>query len=175
MKDQDYGRKLKDSSKKSLQNTHCSKMLPICDLEDLQPLSKISGRSGMTVNGILYQLAELAPFTDERGYGLLPTLKTTQQGSTSKGYGDNLTEALCKRLGIPCKKYPNPSKTGLYPTLTTFDSGAPLPPRKKNKSGGQKDPLVSVMCSSKDFRLNPLFAERYMGYPDHWTQIEDKE
>ena len=52
------------------------------------------------------------------------------------------------------------------PTPTTFDSGQALPPRKKNNSGGQKPPLVSVIGG----RLNPQFVEWLMGYPEDYTK-----
>lgn len=57
---------------------------------------------------------------------------------------------------------------GSLPTPTTFDSGSPLPPRKKNKSGGQKPPLVSVIGG----KLNPSFVEWMMGLPQGWTDPE---
>lgn len=57
------------------------------------------------------------------------------------------------------------------PTPTTFDSGHPLPPRKKNLSGGQKPPLVSVIGG----KLNPHFVEWMMGYPQDWTKVGLKE
>lgn len=43
----------------------------------------------------------------------------------------------------------------ILPTPTTLDSGSPLPPRKKNPSGGQKPHLVSVIGG----KLNPQFVE----------------
>lgn len=59
-------------------------------------------------------------------------------------------------------------------TPTTFDSGNPLPPRKKYPGGGQKEPLVSVIGG----KLNPQFVEWMMGFPMNWTlpsEYENKE
>ncbi len=55
-----------------------------------------------------------------------------------------------------------------WPTPTTFDAGNPLPPRKKNKSGGQKPPLVSVVGG----QLNPTWVEWLMGWPLEWTDLK---
>lgn len=63
------------------------------------------------------------------------------------------------------------SESGSWPTPTCRDCGLPLPPRKKNPSGGQKPPLVSVVNG----RLNPLFVEYLMGYPLGWSDIEGRE
>lgn len=57
------------------------------------------------------------------------------------------------------------------PTPTTFDSGSPLPPRKKNDSGGQKPPLVSVVGG----KLNPQFVEWMMYYPQDYTLPKEYE
>lgn len=57
------------------------------------------------------------------------------------------------------------------PTPTVRDSGRPLPPRKKNKSGGQQPPLVSVIGG----RINPRFVERMMGFPANWNNLEESK
>jgi len=123
----------------------------------------------MIANGILYQLAPLAPRTLENASGSLPTQTAQEPSSTTHGYGDSLTEGVFKRVGIPTKKYPN------LPTPTSFDCGAPLPQRKKHSGGGQKPPLNSMMCSDKSYRLNPQFVEVMMGFPQDWTEVENKE
>ncbi len=142
--DQVYGKNLRGLSKKLSHDMPLLKMLPICATSVLTRLSKICGRSGMHVNGILYQLAPLVPVTSEREFGLLHTLKA--QGG----------------------------KPRTLPTPTCRDSGGPLPPRKHHSGGGQKPPLVSVMCSEKSMRLNPLFVEAMMGYPKDWTNVEEE-
>lgn len=67
---------------------------------------------------------------------------------------------------------------GLLPTLTVMDSAEkPMPPRKKTTKesgkviGGQKPPLISVIGG----KINPEWAEQFMGFPVGWTNIESKE
>lgn len=141
-KEVDCGLNINDSSKKSNLVTSLSKTWRTCEVEDLAPSCKISGRSGMMRNGTLSQLDPLVPFISAKG----------------SGYWLIQGEAIES-----------------LPTPTTFDSGAPLPPRKKNNSGGQKPPLVSVMCSDRSVRLSPQFVEAMMGFPLGWTDLEDKE
>lgn len=180
-----------------------SKMLPICEVKDLQPSSKIYGRSGTMQNGILYQLAPLVRPTSVKGSGLLPTPKTTDAtgGIARKPNKDGIPHDVAKgnlRIapeaiaqghwtlptptardwkdnGSPAEfKRNTPTRTAQLlslPTPTTFDSGSPLPPRKPNKSGGQKPPLVSVIGK----KLNPSFVEWMMGYPDGWSDTESSE
>lgn len=58
------------------------------------------------------------------------------------------------------------------PTPTTMDSGPPLPPRKKNPSGGQAPPLNSVIGG----RLCPRLVEYMMGLPQDYTKsLEELE
>ena len=76
-------------------------------LEDLESFSETWPRQGITVNGVAYQRRLLKePVTREIAGGLLPTIKASEPGSTSHGYGDSLKEGICKQIGIPTKKYP---------------------------------------------------------------------
>ena len=207
-----YGKNLLGLSKKLDRDGLSLKMLPICETKDLTKLYKIYGRSGMHVNGILYQLAPLVPVISEKDCGLLPTPTKTdpnrayhyKPGTKEKVYS---LEGLAKNgsIDLPTpqatdswntrdsrkrfnrtgtkdyneKKANNPVCQDLYTALTKFtlptptcrDSGSPLPPRKKNKTGGQKPPLVSVIGG----KLNPTFVEWMMGYPKNWTLIEKNE
>ena len=156
---------------KSDQNMSLSKTWRTCELSDLQESSKIYSRSGTMRNGTLYQLAPLVRHIDGKEFGLLPTPCARDYKDTGNpeklanhAWKGRLVPVLCDRL-----------RKGLPPTPTTFDSGPPLPPRKKNKSGGQKPPLVSEVCSDKYFRLNPQFVEAMMGFPVGWTDLEDNK
>lgn len=172
VKDQDFGQNIKGLFKKLNHDTQLSKMLPICAVKDLSRSCKIYGRSGTMRNGILYQLAELVPYTVENVYGLLPT--PCARDYKDQGRTEMLAKFAHKRKLVPVIAE-RLLKGELFPTPTTFDAGGPLPPRKKNKSGGQKPPLVSVICSDKSFRLNPQFVEAMMGFPKDWTMVGDKE
>ena len=145
--DQDYGKNLRGLSKKLSHDMPLLKMLPICAISGLTKLSRISGRSGMLANGILYQLAPLVPAILGRESGLLPIPTAQTYGSSQDG------------------------AAGRLPTPTCRDSGNPLPPRKSHPGGGQKPPLVSVIGG----KLNPQFVEWMMGYPEDWTKVEKSE
>ena len=60
---------------------------------------------------------------------------------------------------------------GFLPTLCARDSAdKPMPPRKKNPSGGQKPPLLSVVGE----KLNPEWCEKFMHFPLGHTKVIDK-
>lgn len=107
------------------------------------------------------------PGTKEKVYRL--------SGLAEKGLLPTPTARDWKDCGAPSEfKRNTPPLTAhllSLPTPTTFDSGNPMPPRKKNPSGGQKPPLVSVIGG----KLNPEFVEYLMGYPLGWSEIEKPE
>jgi hypothetical protein len=137
----------------------------------LQPSSKILAKSGMMRNGKLYQHETLVPAISGKESGSLPTpnARDHKDGFSSRekveAWAANKTVEVLTTVCV--KKHP----VHTLPTPTTFDSGQPLPPRKKNPSGGQKPPLVSVIGG----KLNPQFVEWMMGYPEDWTKVELKE
>lgn len=164
--DRDYGNTTNDLSEKYNQVMSLSKMWQTCGVTALSESCKIYGKSGMMRNGILYRLETSVRVTCENGYGLLPTPTATQYGNNQGGANG--------RSGKVRHSLETMAKIGAlnFPTPTTFDSGNPLPPRKKNSSGGQKPPLVSVIGG----KLNPQFVEWLMGYPqDHTKTIENNE
>ena len=58
------------------------------------------------------------------------------------------------------------------PTVTAFDClTRPLPSRKRNKSGGQKPGLVSVVNGP----VNPNLAEYILDIPKDLTKLNDKK
>ena len=120
-------------------------------------------KSGMTRSGVLYQQPEWVRPTDASELSSWPTpiassgmsedISTVRKRlDKGKPYKGRLIEAVAK-----------------WPTPTTIDAGNPLPPRKKNRSGGQKPPLVSVVGG----KLNPEWVEWLMGFPPGWTDLED--
>ena len=168
--DQAFGLSTKELYRKLSLNGSLSKMYEICSVTDLLPSSKILAKSGMLLNGKLFQRGPLVPVTFGRESGLLPTPTSAQYGTSQNGQRPDGT------------KYNNPGKPSLetmarngtltLPTPTTFDSGPPLPPRKKNPSGGQSPPLNTVIGG----RLCPRLVEFMMGLPTDYTSvIESKE
>ena len=114
-------------------------------LEDLESFSETWPRQGITVNGVAYQRRMLEPVTRETGFGLLPTVRASEPGSTSHGYGDNLKEGICKQMCIPTKKYPLHGETHLTSSKEIGENGV----------------------------LNPSFVELLMGFPLGWTELKD--
>jgi hypothetical protein len=75
-------------------------------------------------------------------------------------------------LQAPTVPFTAASESGSLPTVTVFDSAKkPLPPRKKNPSGGQKPGLISVIGDA----LNPDFTEWMMGIPINWSNVDEKD
>lgn len=159
--DQVFGFNTSALLRKLSQSMSLSKMLRICSIKDLLPSSKICMNWGMMQNGELYQLDPLVPTISEKDFGSLPT-------PTAMNYGSNQGGAQ-GRIGKIRYSLESMAKMNLLPTPTTFDSGSPLPPRKKNPTGGQKPPLVSVVGG----RLNPEFVEFMMGLPLGWTNVQE--
>ena len=151
-------------------------------LEDLESFSETWPRQGITVNGVAYQRRMLEPVTRETGFGLLPTVRASEPGSTSHGYGDNLKEGICKQIGIPTKKYP------LLPTPRAA-KGMEMRLSKNMAKLEHKKYLETEMAarihihgethltSSKEIGengvLNPSFVEILMGFPLGWTELKD--
>ena len=146
-------------------------------------------RSGMTVNGIAYQLPPLAQNTGEIGFGYWPTITAT---------GNQLAPAMQERYANPI--YPTPtSKEGGYnrspnsdkkrPTLSTMARKNlwPTPQARDWKNVGSKESQLKQMEkrnspslaltlqteSQTTGQLSPLWVEWLMGYPIGWTGLED--
>ena len=151
-------------------------------LTDLESFSETWPRQGITVNGVAYQRRILEPATREIVGGLLPTIKASEPGSTSHGYGDNLKEGICKQIGIPTKKYP------LLPTPRAA-KGMEMRLSKNMAKLEHKKYLETEMAArihthgethltnSKEIGengvLNPSFVELLMGFPLGWTELKD--
>ena len=204
LQEADFGSNTKDSSEKSNLVMSLSKTWQTCEVMDLSPSCKISGRSGTMQNGTLFQLETSVLAISEKESGLLPTptLSDAQQRlnltsqlkrkspdlvveiqlralknegiislptPTARDWKDQMSPAAAaaqieKRNSPTLGLLASAGRLNL-PTPTTFDSGNPMPPRKKNPSGGQKPPLVSVIGG----KLNPNFVEWLMMYPPSYT------
>lgn len=114
----DYGKSMQGLSKKLSHDTQSSKMLRICEVEDLQRSCKIYGRSGMTVNGTLYLLPPLVHFTKGREFGSLPTPTASEHKYRLKG---NSQQSKC--LEAKARKG-ELSQMELLPTPTASSYGS---------------------------------------------------
>ena len=136
-------------------------------LEDLESFLETWPRQGITVNGVAYQHRMLEPVTRETGFGLLPTIRASEPGSTNHGYGDSLKEGICKQIGIPTKKYP------LLPTPMARDWKGRSGQGFQDRSGGKPRQLPDALTQTgQSMHLNPSFVEEMMGYPIGYTDLK---
>lgn len=121
-------------------------------------------RNGRMINGVITASESIVPYRPRNSNSdfVLPTPTASQYGSNQGGASG--------RTGKVRHSLDSLAKIGrlTLPTPTTFDaSSRPLPPRKKNPSGGQKPGLLSVIGG----KLNPQFVEWMMQYPTDWTKV----
>jgi len=157
--------------------------------EDSESSFRDLPKSGIMLNGKIFRQQKWEHGIKEKESGLLPTIKAQEPGSTSHGYGDSLREAICKKEGIPTKKYPTPTVNGNYNKkgaskksgdgLETFVKKYPTPTARDCMSRGQGEgkrnfpALNHVATNGQGGNLNPLFVEWLMGYPEKWTELKD--
>ena len=97
----DSGMNLQDSLKKSNRSGRSLKMLPPLEIKDLHWSYKISGRSAIMQNGILYQLVPLVPFIEGKEFLSLPTPTARDYKDTARKWEDLAKYAHKYRLA-PC-------------------------------------------------------------------------
>jgi len=122
-------------------------------------------RSGMTVNGIAYQLPTLALLTAGIESGSLPTPSATPYGSNQGG--------SMGRTGPVRHSLNSMAKHNLWPTPTSRDwkDGS-----AKSCANVPENGLLGRVATrgTETGSLNPQFVEWLMGYPQNWTVIEDE-
>ena len=75
---------------------------------DFGKYSEALPRSGIMLNGKIYEQRTWVHRTGGKGYGLLPTPLATRS-EMSHGYGDSLDERVKLQAGIPTRKSPTPT------------------------------------------------------------------
>ena len=140
-----------------------------CFIEGLMKFSEIWPRSGMTQNGIAFQLPTLAPLTDATEYGLWPT--PTANGSNQCSVQAGLKEA--ERL------HPQGRWTLWSQVAAEVVHGSrmwPTPdasPHKYRLTGNsQQSKSLNGIHGGK---LNPTWVEWLMGFPLEWTDLKPSE
>ena len=108
--DQDYGQNSFVSFANFDQPTRSWKTSQLCLVEGLEKYSQTWPRSGMTQNGIAYQLQPLVPLTGVIAYGLLPTPRAND--AEKRGNID---------INNPRNGFPAAVKRALLPTPTASD------------------------------------------------------
>jgi len=129
-------------------------------LEDLNESLATLPRSGMTRNGLLWELPTLEPITNGTESGLLPT--PTMQGLNG---GSNSRKALKKRL------LPTPDASQRGPTKN-YD------PQAKSQSGRTLQSYAAKFSNMEypiTGQLNPTWVEWLMGWPLGWTDLKPLE
>lgn len=138
-----------------------------CSLDGECPVfSETWPRSGMTRNGIAYQLPPLVPLTSETACGLLPTPVTVDSGAF---FNRSASAGAKKRPTLGAM-----AKHGLWPTPTTVsgnNSG-----RLDEWGGARSRRMTSHLPKNeRTGPLNPTFPEWLMGYPIGYTDCGDLE
>ena len=129
-------------------------------------------RSGMTVDGIAYQLPPSAHRTSviefssslhqgPNSHGLWPTA-TTQDHATRYAQGG-------MPLGMAARLFPTPTTSGPGGT------GHRNKLKKMRDQGMISDDEFRGMTGGNGGRLNPQWVEWLMGFPRGWTELEDLE
>ena len=150
-------------------------------------------RSGMTVNGIAYQLPVLALRTYVTGSGLLPTPSAVDYGTNKGGSNPDGPERPSLQTMARQNRWPTPTSTdgrrsaespeaiearGANQGVTLNDAVAQLvttPDANCWKGGNRRrqltDPVYGITPDGG--QLNPTWVEWLMGYPEGWTDLED--
>ena len=141
--------------------------------QDSEPYKASWPRSGMTVDGIAYQLPPSAHRTSviefssllhqgPNSHGLWPTA-TTQDHATRYAQGG-------MPLGMPARLFPTPT----YGKLAG-GSGARDKLKQMRDQGQISDDEFRGMTAGNGGRLNPQWVEWLMGFPQGWSDLEDSE
>ena len=163
------GRIPSESLAKYNHNTHSWRMSQISLLTNtLDEYSLTWPKSGMIVNGILYQQPLLEQGTYGKGSGYWPT-PMAQEGSG--GQVMKLTDAVELSMGINPKHY-KPTireRTKYFPTPTTRDwkDNAKSPAELKRNS--------TTLAMRAGGQLNPNWVEWLMGWPLGWSALQPLE
>jgi hypothetical protein len=178
----DSGRKWRGWLMKFDLNSSTWKTAQCSFLEDSTECSVTLPRSGMTRDGLLWELPMLERPTSVTGFGLWPT-PTTQDNIQIKGKGKRGTT-----LGGAVRMWPTPTfqdaeqagspkkrsltlhrATQLYPTpgFNDFKSGT-------GYEHGDKKPTPQLRHLSGGL-LNPTWVEWLMGWPLGWTELNPLE
>jgi len=139
---------------------------------------------GTRLNYLIFQLAVRGHGIKESGFGLLPTLT-----KSDSHWGGVITEKIIKQVyltknnTVRKKAKKGSSNMGLtrtlklLPTLTTRDYKTPHGKNSETFKARQNHPrgvnlVEQLQRDGYKGKLNPNWAEWYMGYPQNWTKIE---
>ena len=193
------GKRCYDSPEMYTQRGLLRKMYQPCDLKGLPWSYKISARSGMWENFIVYPLVPVAALRIKgTESGSWPTPRASNPGSRPNGKGGKvLAEEVLIAEGLRKR-----GEKLMWPTPTTSPSrpneGNVCLLRKKVEAGELSAEIASVMLNGKSVfsaqgrlmekgsnhsarvsptsgTLNPRWVEWLQGYPDGWTDLSSLE
>lgn len=148
--------------------------------EDCQQSLEALPKSGMTVNGRLYQLhnAERPTCeTDGLESRILPTPTASDSGPAAI-LNEN-TNIVFTSKGTPRKVSNNGvnGSLGLARTVMLLPTPSANEHKYRLKGNSQASRCLEAQArrTGKDFQLNPLFVEEMMGFPIGWTDLKHSE
>ena len=169
-------------------DTHCWRTLQATLVSDSDLFCQTWPRSGMTQDGIAYQLPPSAPRTFAIAYSLSQHAKTWHTPTKTANQDAPSMEAK-QKIG--------PNSDGLWPTPTTGDhatryaqGGMPLGMAariwptpvasdwKRQQVANNRPNSISGAVwreEGRPGRLNPTWVEWLMGFPEGWTDLEASE
>lgn len=132
-------------------------------------------RSGMTVNGIAYQLPPLVPLTAGTGFGLFATPQAHEGGAVNPENPDFSWEGTYWRRADGTKKQTRlTDQVKMWPTPTQrdFKSDRSSPEWRESRMAETRGKTLPFVVGGT---LNPMWVEWLMGYPIGWTDLGDSE
>ena len=134
---------------------------PVGDCESLEKLP----RWGMIVDGVLFPLQALEPFTDERDGSYWPTPQARAQT-------DTMSE---RRRHSPCLE-----TCVMIATPTASQASKPIREPSRSRKNGEhgediQDSIGRLNPEMIGKKLSVQFVEYLMGYPDKWTDLRPLE
>jgi len=159
-------------------DTRCWKTCQGTFLSDLEMFKPIWPRSGMTRDGIAYQLPPSAPRTSAIAYSSslhgemqwTPTAKANQDSPSmeARAPGRHLWPTPTTHA-----RESSPNRDG-GPSLATAARLWPTPVARDYKGAGMRGQLPTTVSEVEGSgKLNPVWVEWLMGFPIGWTDLED--
>ena len=171
-KSQDYGQSSAVLLARYDPDMPCWRTSQRCLVEGWAVLRETWPRSGMTVNGIAYQLPPLVRLTGGTGSGLLPTPDV--RGFTNDGSLMMLKKHVTREEwdGMAYRKG-RKAKEKLWPTPNASDHrdrGNMSNPSIQRRQILGKQLNLSMVVSETSGQLNPTWVAALMGFPVGWVR-----
>ena len=154
-------------------DTRSWKMYAVTSLWEEQPLLETLPKSGMTVNGNLFQLPVLVPHIDVNESSFWPT-PTTQEIEHPKADITPTGRRLSKD-GKTSHSLNLADSVKLWPTPTARDGKGASGHKKESRRLADLTYRARIVDGVTTGSLNPTWVEWLMGFPLGWTDLEDSE